>query len=142
MWPHRNEMFDLMNGKSLKEAWKVLLPYPYMGPFMAYEIITDLRHTFMLRDAPDIMSWCNIGPGARRGLNEIGEDIGCSEKLGLDYMAMLLEQSKDPKYWHHQDWPWEMRTVEHACCEFAKFRHAYNGFHLKRRYNGTDSQKC
>ena len=31
---------------SLEDQWNVLLPYPYMGPFMAYEVVTDWRHTW------------------------------------------------------------------------------------------------
>jgi hypothetical protein len=142
MWPQRKALFAQMNGQSLEAAWRVLLPFPFMGPFMAYEVITDLRHTYMLREAPDIMSWANIGPGARRGLDAIAAE-GCSpDKLGLDYMKFLLSQSTDKRVWHYaKDWPMEMRDIEHAECEYSKYRRACNGERLKRKYHGTAREK-
>jgi len=41
------------------------------GPFISYEVVSDLRHTRYLENAPDIMTWANPGPGAKRGLNRL-----------------------------------------------------------------------
>ena len=56
---------------SLQETWAWLCQFPYLGPFMAYEVVSDLRYTTLLDRAPDIMTWANAGPGATRGLNRI-----------------------------------------------------------------------
>ena len=43
----------------------------FFGGFHSYEIVTDLRHTYLLENASDINLWANIGPGCRRGLARI-----------------------------------------------------------------------
>ena len=111
---------------SLQEVHDWLCQSPFLGPFMAYEIVTDLRHTDLLHKAPDIMTWANPGPGARRGLarvHDIGHDAfknTPSAKLN-EMMARLLDQSRMQAHWP-RDWPrWEMREVEHTLCEFDKY---------------------
>lgn len=56
---------------TLEQAWRWLREFEFQGPFHAYEVVTDLRHTALLDHAPDIMTWANPGPGAQRGLNRI-----------------------------------------------------------------------
>lgn len=58
-------------GVSLEATWRWLKEFDFQGPFHAYEVVTDLRHTALLDRAPDIMTWANPGPGAQRGLNRI-----------------------------------------------------------------------
>ena len=55
----------------LEKTWKNYLPYAGFSGFMAYEVVTDLRHTKYLKNADDINTWANAGPGAVRGLNRI-----------------------------------------------------------------------
>jgi len=72
IWVEReNLVSSLEKMTTLEEAWAFLLQYPYIGPFVAYEIVTDLRHTYILDEATDICSWANAGPGAMRGLNRL-----------------------------------------------------------------------
>jgi len=112
-----------------------LKEYPYLGAFMAYEIVTDLRHTFLLDQAPDIMTWASAGPGAARGLCRVqGLPLGTLRYQGprdqqtlIAGMRCLLAQSQDPAFWP-VDWPrWEMRDVEHTLCEFDKYERARLG---------------
>lgn len=109
---------------SLEQAHDCLKTFDYFGPFHAYEIVTDLRHTNLLCDAPDIMTWANPGPGAHRGANRVfrgDKRDKVSREQVIDEMRILLSWSRDPKYWP-QDWPkWEMRDVEHTLCEFDKY---------------------
>lgn len=114
-------------------AW--LTGFPFMGDFMAYEVVTDLRHTDLLCKAPDIMTWANPGPGAARGLDRIhGRPLGTSNRSKpsdrarlIVEMQELLELSAKPGGWP-QDWgPWEMRDVEHTLCEFDKYERARLG---------------
>ena len=56
---------------SLEDTWKGYLQKAGFSGFMAYEVVTDLRHTKYLNKAEDIMTWANPGPGAQRGLNRI-----------------------------------------------------------------------
>lgn len=53
---------------TLEAAHKYVRGIKHLGGFMAYEIVSDLRHTYLLRGAPDIETWCFTGPGAIRGL--------------------------------------------------------------------------
>lgn len=119
----------------LQAAHSDLLPFPYLGPFMAYEMVTDMRHSPLLYMASDIMTWASAGPGAARGLCRVaGEPVGSlTHNSAADRQAMntsmllLLEASRDPVNWP-SDWPvWEMRDVEHNLCEFDKYERARLG---------------
>lgn len=120
---------------SLETAWLDLQRMEYMGPFMAYEAVSDLRWTNVLRSATDINSWANPGPGAKRGLGWVhsgDSDQRPADLLGA--MRALLEKSRDESLWP-KEWPmWEMREVEHWLCEFDKYNRALRGDSLKRRY--------
>jgi hypothetical protein len=88
--------------ETLEDYWTWLCGFPYLGPFMAYEIVTDLRHTMQLERAPDIMTWANPGPGARRGLNRLHgrrlEYPTPRSQLILE-MQELLVLSQEALYW-------------------------------------------
>lgn len=120
----------------LHQATDRLAQYPYLGPFMAYEVVTDLRHTPILADAPDIMYWANPGPGAARGLARVmgvpldtfdrhkPEDV----KTMIAAMRHILERADNPANWPWRDErPWEMREVEHTLCEYDKYERAWSG---------------
>ena len=113
---------------SLKNLWEILLPYPYMGPFMAYEVVTDWRHTYIGEDATDIMTWANPGPGAKRGLNRIHGrpvDKHLKNDINISEMQVLLELSQE---WLHPQVPsLEMRDIEHTLCEFDKYERVRKG---------------
>lgn len=129
-------------GTTLEGCHEALTMLPYMGDFMAYEVVTDLRHTDLLRNAPDIMTWANPGPGAARGLDRLArEPLGTRNRNNPAHraamqteMQVLLEFSRDQARWpsdEYRYWPdrdrlqpfkdWEMRTVEHTLCEFDKY---------------------
>jgi hypothetical protein len=138
MWEHKQTVEDCiaMYPRSLEWQWRSIQNYPYMGPFMAYEVITDLRHTQYGMHASDIYTWANPGPGAKRGLSYIfPEAVGPR----LDLMQKLLYASTTTLPGYH----FEMRDIEHALCEYAKYRNAIEGKKLKRVYlYGSVRQKC
>lgn len=128
---------------TLEEATQRLQLAPYLGRFMSYEVATDLRHTSLLRDAPDVGTWASAGPGCARGLGwtmygdpkvfNYGSDAH-QRRMQLAMQA-VLRASRDPKHWPGE-WPlWEMREVEHWSCEVWKYVNTrfYNG-RLKQRY--------
>lgn len=120
---------------TLQAATHWLQGHPFMGPFMAYEVVTDLRHTHWLENAPDILTWANPGPGAARGLDRLaGDTLGTRDRNNLlDVKTMnvemraLLEASRDSFYWPQAWGAWEMREVEHTLCEFDKYERARLG---------------
>lgn len=111
---------------------------PGIGPFIAYEIVTDLRRTLLAR-APDAMRWCNInrGGGSARGLRRLGIEespAGAWKLLNEGINAGLLA----PHVEQHLPTGMgtgagnvlpllELREVEHALCEFDKYERVRTG---------------
>lgn len=124
---------DFMTHRSLEHANQVLTTYPWIGDFMAYEIVSDLRWTRVLIEAQDILSWANPGPGATRGIGRLMSEDGSVQKGftredKLNIMRKLLQESFDSDNWPCRDWGhWEMREVEHNLCEFDKYERARLG---------------
>lgn len=107
-----------------------------MGPFTAYEIVTDLRYTKWLCHAPDRMTWCNISIGSLRGLNRVmGRDVhatGVSKAQLLEEARSLLPLMRkldDPAFKKA-----EMREIEHSLCEFDKYLRVKDGGRARRTY--------
>ena len=131
MWGDREKLVDeILESKSLEKAWKILRDYPYMGPFMAYQVVTDLRHTYLLRDATDILTWANAGPGAMRGLNRLaGRDLDFCRRTHPwnDEMRNLWEISRERLNPNLIDLSkFEMREIEGGLCEFDKYSRIFN----------------
>jgi hypothetical protein len=107
----------------------------FLGPFMADQVTTDLRWTYLLENAPDIMTWANPGPGCARGLNRVW-GRPAKQKISVNQMVhemrALLLLSREPEFWP-REWPrWELHEVENCCCEFQKYQRGYS----RRKYNG------
>lgn len=138
LWEHR-EVIEPNLHRTLREAWDALVPYRGLrSGFLAYEIVSDLRHTRYLKDAPDVTHWAFAGPGAKRGLNFIfGEDY-TSSKVLPDEMALAMMRMVYAfvlRRWP-LEWPFlEMREIEHSLCEFSKvMRYRLEGKTPKRWY--------
>ena len=90
---------------------------------MAYEVVTDLRHTRYLQGASDIYSWANAGPGAIRGLNRLhGRPVkqGLRQEQANQEMLEIM-RALGRGLWR-SDFPiLEMRDVEHCLCEWDKY---------------------
>jgi hypothetical protein len=132
----------IINTNSLEDMWKWLRSQRGLGDFLAYEVVSDLRHTVYLRNAPDIMTWANAGPGALRGLTRLWgyqpktrQIEGCSfpKKNALEAMQGLLAKSQEPRWGLHTP-PWEMREVEHWLCEFDKIERIKLGQGVLERF--------
>jgi hypothetical protein len=130
LWNDRRSWEAFFGGeqRSLRDTWLRFHPYVGWGPsFMAYEVVTDLRHTRYLRGAPDIMTWANTGPGAQRGLNRLlGRPLNASVKdRAVTLMRTLLAEQDQCRGEHVP--PLEMRDIEHTLCEFDKYTRVKNG---------------
>ena len=139
MWERKDYMIKKLverrdnNESSLEYCWKLLREYPYMGPFMAYEVVTDLRFTYLLQGAEDKYTWANAGPGAMRGLNRLtGRPLDfCqrshdwnSEMVALYEIAL---EKLPTNITFRNDLPYEMREIESGLCEFDKYSRIYKG---------------
>lgn len=145
---------------SMQGLTVALQEFDYLGPFMAYEVACDLRFTPFMEGAPDILTWANPGPGARRGIHRLmnlwddprlkrrsGKRAGQrSRKQGelfkreeyVKIMQDLVGMSRDPIHWPPY-WPkWEMREAEHTLCEFDKYERIRLGEgKTKQRFAGA-----
>ena len=103
---------------SLKNSWKELTTYPCVGPFIAGQIIADLKQTSHLRDAKDWWDWAPLGPGSTRGLNRLYErklEATTNQDQGLAEMRELAS--------HIKEWGWKLclHDVQNCLCEFDKY---------------------
>ena len=119
----------------LETVWEKFQQHRYVGwgPFMAYEVVTDLRHTRYLRNAPDIYTWANAGPGAIRGLNRLyGRDLAAKprpEQTNAEMFQLMKELNDldEPGFNATFGEPcdvnprFEMRDIEHSLCEADKY---------------------
>lgn len=146
VWEEREHLtarWDSAEG-SMEGMRDTLMTFPGLGGFMAYEIVCDLRYTYLLEQATDKLTWCNPGPGCARGLHRIEGKEWASKgnnATSPPLPANWLETMKDlltlcrrrpllrPAF--------EMREVEHSLCEWDKYERALWGDgRLKRRYKG------
>lgn len=128
-------------GDDLEDAFERLCKQtPGFGPFLAYEVVSDLRWTPLLEDADDIWQWANPGPGAMRGINRLLDiPVGrhptkrrpsghpwyypvkvLDKEEYIGWMEELMYISEDG--WLDDHVPeLEMRDVEHSLCEYDKY---------------------
>jgi hypothetical protein len=130
---------------TLQEAHEWLTQYDGLGGFMAYEIVCDLRHTYLLEEATDVLTWCNPGPGAVRGMYRVlGRDFAKGnnssspprprdwDERTAELLAAMQEVAKRNKFPRV-----ELREVEHSLCEYDKYMRAMSGDgRMKRTYSG------
>ena len=64
----------IVEAKSLEEVFSIILEYPLLGKFMAYQLATDINYSEII-DFDD-NSFTIAGPGAERGINKCFLDTG------------------------------------------------------------------
>lgn len=111
---------------SCQKMFKCLCSLPGVGPFIAYEIVTDLTYTPILSGAFDKNTWAHAGPGAHRGIERM--KLGGSfknEQSNLECMIWLYNMSfqETPDYFP----AFTLRDVEHSLCEFDKYQRVKTG---------------
>lgn len=146
---------EIQKKPTLRHSHRIIKDLPYVGAFSGYEIVSDLRHTYLLEEAPDILTWASFGPGAKKGFNRLmfgGEkaifegnivNIQESDRLEvagrlLTYLRQVFDGSiQGPDGWSElEDTPeFEMRELEHSLCEFDKYMDMVEGGRPKRWYD-------
>lgn len=146
VWEDRFDLIERAESwESLQEAHKDIVRYPGLGGsgFMAYEVISDLRYTWALKTASDILTWANPGPGAKRGLNRLqGNPLEASLRKD-DYNDTANEVREELRRLLIKNGVYDTmptidaRVIEHSLCEFDKYERARLGDgHMKRTYPG------
>lgn len=139
LWEHKRELAaKMVASRSLEKSWELLGEFPGFGGqgFIAYEVITDLRWTSVLKKAADIHSWANAGPGARKMLNVLFDrEITYHPKKSqtLSEMQMLYGVLRDTLVGEYLP-SLEMRDVEHSLCETFKYWRTLKEFGRPKSY--------
>jgi hypothetical protein len=124
----------------MRDAHQQLGRLPGVGDFLAYEILTDLCYRHLPFSEEE---WVNIGPGAEGTLQAI---------FGISFPETLNELHRRQRNWTASypfltaerieragvvAWPKDhltLRDLEHACCEYRKFRAIRDDDANKRRF--------
>lgn len=131
LWEDREEWTDLLSksGVSMEEVWEKFQAHRYIGwgPFMAYQVVVDMRHTPLLSRAPDISSWAAVGPGSRRGLNRLtGRPLEYNVPQDVALEEMVRIYNDQDKYRA----PWvphiELSDIQNCLCETDKYLRVSN----------------
>ena len=138
-WAARAVVAPRLRG-TLAEATHCLAQLHGLAGFMAYEVVTDLRHTAWLAQAPDLNTYANIGPGAVRGLNRVaqrpvGQGVGQGRALAEAVALLPVVQAAWPSGWPGL----ELRDIEHSLCEYDKYERARASRASLRRYRPQTS---
>jgi hypothetical protein len=158
LWKNREEIVAKLNlfQDNLQSCWSILQAQKYTGwgPFMAYEWVTDLRHTRYLRAANDIFAWANAGPGAIRGLNRIHGRLLVTQPTPEQTCCEMQELMRELNYLESSSFTelfgppgldpprFEMRDIEHTLCEFDKYQRIKLGQgKMRAKYNWREAEK-
>lgn len=132
---------------TLERACADLMEFPYLGGFMAHQLVADLKYTPVLERALDRHAWAFPGPGTARGLSRLCYDgspdmfdrNSAKDRAKMsEVMLRLIMASRLPEHWP-SDWPvWEMSDISNWCCEYDKYqRVVLDGERMKQRYRAT-----
>lgn len=66
--------FQLKNCKNMQEAYRLLLSYPTIGEFLAYQYVTDLNYSNITNFTE--MEFVKAGPGAKDGITKCFTSLG------------------------------------------------------------------
>jgi|TARA_R110000824_G_scaffold89320_7_gene219081 hypothetical protein len=123
---------------SMKETWKTVVASYGFGPFMAGQVVADLRHA-VSGEWADRLEWAAVGPGSARGLNRLlGEPLNRSisqEKFEELFPAVMdLVEKRRPAIFSRL----EAIDVQNCLCEFDKYeRTLLEGRRPKSLYPGA-----
>lgn len=119
---------------TLAETCQELTCYAGVGPFMAGQVLADLKQTSILRHAKDWFSWAVIGPGSTRGLNRLYDrslNYQMNEDQGLEEMCEVADSVKSLEL------RLCLQDVQNCLCEFDKYMRTKLGQGVPRsRYDG------
>ena len=78
----------IQSAHSMSEAYEILLSYPSIGPFLAYQLVTDLTYSVHLNFSEE--EFVVPGPGATDGLRKCFSDSG--DLSGAELIRWTMER--------------------------------------------------
>lgn len=118
---------------SIQKSWEIIIAnrYPCVGPFIAGQVIADLKHTRHLNRAADWDNWAAVGPGSMRGLNRVhGRPItfNVRQDQGVDELRFIKRELRLDMC---------LQDVQNCMCELDKYMRVKLGQGKPRSgYNG------
>jgi alpha-glutamyl/putrescinyl thymine pyrophosphorylase clade 1 len=127
-------------GASCAQAHHTLMQLEGLGPFLAAQVVADLKNTpeHELASAPDRDTFVSYGPGSLRGLSWFW--FGQSGKITPSKFDQAFESLRD---WLRPVWPVgvpeiDNQDLQNVLCEYSKYMKVkYGGGHSKRNYDGV-----
>jgi hypothetical protein len=94
-----------------------------MGPFLAAQVIADLKYLLPLNPAPDWWTFAAPGPGSMQGLNRVrGREVKAGWNRAEWYRElMILRAETAPLLAAAGIEPLDAQNQQNCCCEFDKF---------------------
>lgn len=134
LWSLRGSAPSNETNTSLREVscsdWDAYLcQAPLMGDFLRNQIITDMRYTHHLRDAPDWETFVLPGPGTQRGLNRL-HGLPLEGKWTATSAATALQALRHRICTEQPGWSPILRDINNlsnCMCEFDKYRRVMKG---------------
>lgn len=133
---------ELLNAKTMEEAFLILKRYPLIGNFMAYQLVTDINYS-------DIVSWEEneftvAGPGSIRGIKKCFiERDGLSSEDIIRYMYLHQEEEFHRlglEFKRIGDRPLQLIDCQNIFCELDKYCRVFlpelksNRVKIKKKY--------
>jgi hypothetical protein len=105
--------------ESIQKTWEYITQnnYPCVGPFIAGQIIADLKQTSVLGSAQDWFTWAALGPGSARGLNRLhGRPVSnlIPQSKGLTEMMEVKKELARIDLC--------LQDIQNCLCEFDKYQ--------------------
>lgn len=113
---------------TLEMMWRWLCRFPYLGEFMAAQIVADLKYTHILANATDWHTFAASGPGSRRGLNVARGRDPDARWRERDWHESLLELREQITPMFVEE-GWEIphaQDVQNICCEIFKYSRGWS----------------
>jgi len=129
------------NARSLEQVFDVIRAVRGYGPFLAYEVVSDILYTGITPFS--VNDWANAGPGAMNGIARIFHPMSekqrgkkmpfldimqwlrTNQKTGFDAVKFLFGCDFESIAWQRR--PLDLRCIEHQLCEYSKIVKLYQG---------------
>jgi len=122
----------------LAQAHKILLKAPYLGSFMAAQLVADMKYTPLLEACHDWHTWAASGPGSLRGMNILIDRPVDTPWREADWLSEVLKlRLKITPMFLNLNWEIpHAQDVQNMLCEFSKYKRGYarNKFHARKHH--------
>lgn len=114
---------NIINAKTMEEAFRILKSYPLIGNFMAYQLVTDINYS-------EVVNWSEneftiAGPGSIRGIDKCFLDKGnLSYEEIIRYMYEHQEEEFERLHLDFKkigDRKLQLIDCQNIFCEFDKY---------------------